>query len=71
LGNSGIAFKENERLGGNAGTMISEFDNWITASLKPIRGNRSCHVQPTEATNAAFEEIEEIAIPKPPSEKGK
>jgi hypothetical protein len=38
LGNSGIAFKENERLGGNAGTMISELDNWITASLKPIRG---------------------------------
>jgi hypothetical protein len=30
-----------------------------------------CYVGRTEATNAAFEEIEEIGIPKPASERGR
>jgi hypothetical protein len=37
--------------------------------MKPIPGDRTCfkcHDEPTEATKAAFEEIEAMRITKPP-----
>jgi hypothetical protein len=72
LGISGCKFVKIETLGIRVGPLIPDKDKIREASLYPnLRYIHRFQVDPTDVTNAASAERDDLAIPRPPNANGK